>query len=72
MTAMSQRTQFFFTGAHVLPAVMLAANGEAAGAAVLSYLALLGMALLSAVADEPARVPVRIKAEEERDIRRRR
>lgn len=69
---MSQRTHFFFTGAHVLPAVMLASGDNAIGLAVLSYLALLGMALLSAVGDEPARVPVRIDSDEEREIRRRR
>lgn len=69
---MSQRTHFLFTGAHVLPAVMLAGSDSAIGLAVLSYLALLGMALLSAMGDEPARVPVRIESDEERDIHRRR
>lgn len=70
---MSQRTEFFFVGAHVLPAIMLASSGtDAAAAAVLSYFALLGMALMSALGDMPERQPVRIKSEEEHDIRRRR
>jgi hypothetical protein len=69
---MTQRTHFFFTGAHVLPAIMLAANGETTVMAVLTYLALLGVALLSAMGEEHTRVPVRIKADEERDIHRRR
>lgn len=71
---MAERTQFLFTGAHVLPAVMVAMNGSAAGIAVLTYLALLALALLSALGDEspPAQVPVRIDSDEEREIRRKR
>jgi hypothetical protein len=71
---MAERTQFLFTGAHMLPAVMVAMNGSAAGVAVLTYLALLALALLSALSDEktPAQIPVRIDSEEERDIRRKR
>ncbi|WP_018410267.1 hypothetical protein [Methyloversatilis thermotolerans] len=70
---MSQRTEFFFVGAHVLPAIMLASSGtDAAAAAVLSYLALLGMSLMSAMGDMPERQPVRIKSDDEQDIRHRR
>ena len=71
---MAELTRFFFTGAHALPAVMLAMNGETAGLAVLTYLALLGVALLSAMhaEDSPARVAVRIDADEEREVRRKR
>ncbi len=71
---MAERTRFLFTGAHVLPAVMVAMNGSAAGVAVLTYLALLALALLSALGDErpPAQVPVRVERDEEREIRRKR
>ena len=33
---MAERTTFYFTGAHALPAVMVAINGEAAALAVLA------------------------------------
>ncbi|OYW33785.1 MAG: hypothetical protein B7Z51_00690 [Methyloversatilis sp. 12-65-5] len=49
---MAERTTFYFTGAHALPAIMVAFNSEAAGLAVLAYLALIGAALLSAIGDE--------------------
>ncbi|MBU0603131.1 MAG: hypothetical protein KKD25_12110 [Gammaproteobacteria bacterium] len=71
---MSERTRFLFTGAHALPAIMIAMNVEAAGLAVLSYLALLGVALLSAVGDEGGApgVAIRIDKDEDQDIHRKR
>lgn len=69
---MSQRTHFLFTGAHVLPAVMVAANADNAAIGVLTYLPLLGVALLSAMNEQKTAIAVRIRADEEQDIRRRR
>jgi len=71
---MAERTTFYFTGAHALPAIMVAINGEAAGLAVLAYLALLGAALLSAMGDEDIRhgEPIRIDSDEDRTPRRKR
>ena len=65
---MAERTTFYFTGAHALPAVMVAINGEAAALAVLAYVALLGAALLSAMRDErnEAGEPIRIESDSER------
>lgn len=72
---MAERTTFYFTGAHALPAIMVAINGEAAGLAVLAYLALLGAALLSAMGDEDTArhgEPIRIDSDEDRTPRRKR
>ncbi len=71
---MAERTTFYFTGAHALPAVMIAMNADAAGLAILAYLALLGVALISALGEErqePGK-PIRIEADEERDSRHKR
>jgi hypothetical protein len=71
---MAERTTFYFTGAHALPAIMVAVNSDAAGLAVLAYLALIGAALLSAIGDEN-RQPgesIRIDAEDDCTPRRKR
>lgn len=69
---MAERTTFYFTGAHALPAIMVAVNVEAAGLAVLAYLALIGAALLSAIGDENGQPgeSIRIDAENDRPARR--
>ncbi len=77
---MAERTTFYFTGAHALPAVMVACNNEAAGLAVLAYLALIGAALLSAIGDERhgsadcenLGEPIRIDTDDDRSARRKR
>ncbi|WP_306477830.1 hypothetical protein [Methyloversatilis sp.] len=77
---MAERTTFYFTGAHALPAIMVAFNNEAAGLAVLAYLALIGAALLSAMGDERHQAgdgenlgePIRIDTEDDRSVRRKR
>ncbi|MDP2870355.1 hypothetical protein [Methyloversatilis sp.] len=77
---MAERTTFYFTGAHALPAIMVAFNSEAAGLAVLAYLALIGAALLSAMGDERQQPgncenlgePIRVDTEEDRPVRRKR
>ena len=64
---MAERTTFYFTGAHALPAIMVAVNVEAAGLAVLAYLALIGAALLSAIGDENGQPGERIRIDTEND-----
>ncbi len=65
---MAERTTFYFTGAHALPAIMVAINGEAAALAVIAYVALLGAALLSAMRDERDEPgdPIPIESDSER------
>lgn len=77
---MAERTTFYFTGAHALPAIMVAFNSEAAGLAVLVYFALIGAALLSAMGDERhlpddrehLGAPIRIDTDDDRPVRRKR
>lgn len=77
---MAERTTFYFTGAHALPAIMVAFDSEVAGLAVLAYLALIGAALLSAMGDErnpsgdheSLGEPIRIDSENDRPARRKR